>query len=353
MAEAGSSLLLDALAPAGAAVASPPAGLTLSPGPVGEARPMALAPADLPPTEGPVATTPAVGQTPGAATFGASAGLALGLALALTAGLWQHRAPRALPDPPPPPPLPALQPWPETTAAAPAAAPVVPASAAVPIDPAPLTPQRPAAGPAMPARLRITRTADHAPGALALAHLAYQRGDLAAARLAYRAALKREPAHPDALLGLAAIAERKGENSAARTGYAEVLARDPGQWAARASLLGLAASASPIAAPPFEDAPSPRNAEEDARRLDALGRAAAAAGRWGQARAYFAAATDAVPESADYAYALAVSLDRLGLHAAARAGYGRALELGLRAPAGFARDAARARLAALAAQDGR
>ena len=158
------------------------------------------------------------------------------------------------------------------------------------------------------------------------------------------------PGQPDALLGLAAIADQSGRPAAARAAYAGVLALDPAQWAARAGLWSLTAGDGD----PDEATAGllpPQNAEELARWQDALGRAAAA-GHWAQARAHFAEAVTAVPGAPDYAYALAVSLDQLGLPAAAVAAYRQAIDLRASAPARFPAAAARARLAALAPDSG-
>lgn len=355
VAEAGGSLLWDALAPPVVAVPASTPVLALDPGPVGDSPP-ASGPrpgfAESMP-DAPAAAVPALSPILRPATRGAWTALALGLALSLMAWVGQQGAPAAPLPAAVLPPLPALAPWPPAIAGEPLVtpplrAPVAPAPAAT------VTPPAPADGPAPAPRLRITSAAAPAPSALELAHAAYQRGDLAAAERANRVALAQTPHHPDALLGLAAIAERRGEIAAARAAYATVLALDPGQWAARASLWTLpplTPEASPQSAP---DAPAPsaRNPEEDARRLDALGRAAADAGRWGQAHALFAAAAAAVPTAPDYAFALAVSLDRLRLPAAASAAYREALELGQQTPAGFAPAAVRARLAALNAAAG-
>ena len=352
MAERSDSLLLDALGPATPAPFVAPIGLQLSPWPEALLPELAELPPDAEPS--PPAEPPRL-PLPDAGLPVARGALVLAVCLVLSAAvLFSERAappapplfePAALPRPVA---WPAASEAPETTQPAPPSVlPVAdpdtpPAAAAVASAPPPATPERP--------RLRRVNAA---PSTLIAAHTAYAQGNLARAGALYLTALAQRPGQPDALLGLAALAERRGQRATARAGYAEVLTQDPAQWAARAGLWSLSADKAVAAAwAVAADQFPPRNAEDLARRQDALGRAAAAAGRWAAARTHFAEAVTAVPEAPDYAYALAVSLDQLGLPAAAIAAYGRALALGARAPAGFSLAAARARLVALATDTG-
>jgi len=343
MTERGGSLLLAALDPSAPADLAAPADWRLSP--VAEA--LSAARGEF--TGGVDAQQPeAPTALPNEAWPAGRGWLALGWCLLLaTAALVSERAappavnlaePAALPPP---------APWPVTEESSgslpnpPVAAVTNPQAAGAPA----------AAPPAAVARQPLLKRVIAPPSALIAAHAAYGRGDLAEARRRYGAALAQTPGQPDALLGLAAIADQSGRPAVARAAYAGVLALDPAQWAARAGLWSLTAGDGES-----DDATAgllpPRNAEELARWEDALGRAAAAAGHWAQARAHFAEAVTAVPGAPDYAYALAVSLDQLGLPAAAAAAYRQAIELRASAPARFPVAAARARLAALAPDGG-
>jgi tetratricopeptide (TPR) repeat protein len=178
---------------------------------------------------------------------------------------------------------------------------------------------------------------------LVAAFEAYSRGDLELARARYARQRQRLPGHPDPLLGLAAIAWREGKTARAAACYREILALDPGNASARAGLAML----SPV---PDTPAPAPAAASPGARAAIryASGRANAAAGRWSEAHVEFAAAFELQPTLADYALALAISLDHLGLGSSARETYRQALALRTGHGAAFTPDGIERRIAALA-----
>lgn len=176
---------------------------------------------------------------------------------------------------------------------------------------------------------------------------ALQAGRLDAARGYYLQALRQSPRHPDALLGLAAIAEREGDVGAAAAGYRDVLRVEPNQPVALSALAELESAADPYAA---ESGLRSALAEKpDAAPLHfALGNRMAQAGRWSEAQqAYFQAyALDGA--NADYAFNLAVALDRLHKPALAAEHYRRAVTLARGGAAhGFDLAAAQRRLAQL------
>jgi tetratricopeptide (TPR) repeat protein len=191
--------------------------------------------------------------------------------------------------------------------------------------------------------LRIARRGDP----LAEAYAAVHAGELDRARELYASVLTRQPGQPDAELGLAVIAHAQGQDREAMRGYQRVLESIPDQpraWAGLAELAG-ASEASAL-----ESRLRQLLAARPAAPLHfALGNLLARQQRWSDAQVEFFEAAALAPQVADYAFNLAVSLDRLGKSSAAASYYDRALELaGERGAAGFDVDAARARRAALA-----
>lgn len=176
---------------------------------------------------------------------------------------------------------------------------------------------------------------------------ALQAGRLDAARGYYLQALRQSPRHPDALLGLAAIAEREGDVGAAAAAYRDVLRVEPNQPVALSALAELESAADPYAAE--SGLRSALAGKPDAAPLHfALGNRMAQAGRWSEAQqAYFQAyALDGA--NADYAFNLAVALDRLHKPALAAEHYRRAMTLARGGAAhGFDPAAAQRRLAQL------
>lgn len=178
---------------------------------------------------------------------------------------------------------------------------------------------------------------------LEAAYSAWRNGDLASARAGYESVLATAPRSVDAHLGLGAIALRENQPVAARSHYARALELAPGNAVATAALFlidageGDAEAADRLARLP--DAADPYV-------QFALGNHHARHNRWAEAQAAYFAASKGEPDNADYAFNLAVSLDRLGQRAAARAWYVRALAL-YRPVHRFDPAIARARLATL------
>lgn len=160
---------------------------------------------------------------------------------------------------------------------------------------------------------------------LSQAHAAYQRGALGEAQRLYTQAAARNRS-VDALLGLAAIASVQNREIDAQRLYRDVLDLNPRNPIAQAALLDLLGNTDGPATESrlktlIDSDPSPQ-------LYQTLGNLYADQQRWSDAQgAYFEAYRNA-PDNADYAFNLAVSLDRLHQVAAAIKYYEKALATG-------------------------
>ncbi|GHE29959.1 tetratricopeptide repeat protein [Vulcaniibacterium thermophilum] len=184
------------------------------------------------------------------------------------------------------------------------------------------------------------------PALLQRAYEALNAQRLDEAETLYRQALRRSPRHPDALLGLSAIAERRGDTATAVEGYRRVLDLEPGHPVALAALAELGgldeggATESRLRSA-LADKP-------DAAPLHfALGNALAAQARWSEAQQAYFQAYALAPDNADYAFNVAVALDRLHKPKLAAEHYRRALQLAEAGPHAFDAAAAQRRLQAI------
>lgn len=173
---------------------------------------------------------------------------------------------------------------------------------------------------------------------------AYLAGDLAAAARHYDNALRQDPNNRDALLGAAAVAVRNRQGPQAASAYLRLLELDPNDADALAGLIGLR---------PGDSGHSEMRLKAILQKtpdagpvLFALGNLYARQGRWPEAQQTYFRAYTASPDNADYAFNLAIGLDRLNQGKLALDYYQRALTL---AGGGFDRNAAQARVQALAA----
>ncbi|MDP3517457.1 MAG: tetratricopeptide repeat protein [Pseudohongiella sp.] len=161
---------------------------------------------------------------------------------------------------------------------------------------------------------------------------AYQQGDYAAARIMYQQSLSRDPDNRDALLGVAASAMQQGDQVTARQTYNRLLNLNPRDPLARAGLLETTTASDPIQ----------RETELKALKTDhpeiaavsySLGNLYASQQRWHDAQqAYYDALLTARtqaegPVSPDYAFNLAISLERINQPEAALNFYREALAL--------------------------
>lgn len=189
--------------------------------------------------------------------------------------------------------------------------------------------------------LRNAPAAQIAPG-VQQAYQALNGGQLGTARQQYEAVLHQDPNNRDALLGLAAVALRDNQGAQAAALYVRLLEINPDDGEALAGLIGLRqgdvvqseAKLKAILARSPDSGPV----------LFALGNVYAKQRRWNEAQQQFFRAYSAVPGNPDYAFNLAVGLDRLNQPTLAATYYQRALALAQTAPAAFDRAVVQARL---------
>ncbi|WP_308921681.1 tetratricopeptide repeat protein [Janthinobacterium sp. J1-1] len=170
-------------------------------------------------------------------------------------------------------------------------------------------------------------------------------GQLGAARQQYEAVLQQDPVNRDALLGLAAVAQQGNQGPQAAALYLRLLEMNPDDGVALAGLIGLrqgdlVQSESRLKA-------ILARTPESGPVLFALGNVYAQQRRWPEAQQQFFRAYSAVPGNADYAYNLAIGLDRLNQPKLAATYYQRALTLAQTTPSAFDRAAAQQRLGEL------
>ena len=208
---------------------------------------------------------------------------------------------------------------PAPAASAPAAAESAPVVRALPSSPRPRA--------SSPVRVMSRSEPDPTYVRLDRAYQAFQSGDYEQARELYRQVLARDPRNRDALLGMGAIATARGESQQAQTIYRRVLSQNPGDRVATAAIGNLGASVG-VAVPEGEARLKQALAQDPGASYlhFSLGNLYASQRRWSEAQqAYFNAyRTDS--RNADYAFNLAVSLDRLGKPRQALEFYRRALE---------------------------
>lgn len=240
---------------------------------------------------------------------------------------------------------------------------VVDSTAQSPVVVAQLPPAAPPAGPQpsesvttgtdiTPIQLtRTTRRTQVSPDLMA-AYESYQQNNLEQAQRLYTQVLQSQPNNRDALLGLALINRQQGNVQQAQALYSRILQLNPRDPLARAGLLESGRDLSP----------SQQEIELQALQADfpdvaplayALGNLYASQSRWNEAQnAYFEAlmiATENDPNaiSPDYAFNLAVSLERLNQLNLALSYYQQALSLSASAPSGFSMESLNRRLAYL------
>lgn len=214
-------------------------------------------------------------------------------------------------------------------------APAPPASLQFSADPPPAPPSRqlPSAQPPLATmaaqsqaiQIRRTNASLQLNPALSGAYQAYVSGDIASAQTQYQRVLQQEPNNRDALLGIAAIAVNRGQNAQAGSFYNRLLELDPNDVEASAGIASLQRS-------------DPAQAESRLKKilaqnpntgsaLFALGNVYAQQSRWAEAQQFYFRAFGATPGDADYAYNLAVSLDKLNQGRLALDYYQRSLQL--------------------------
>ena len=155
---------------------------------------------------------------------------------------------------------------------------------------------------------------------------AYSIDNLSEAVALYTRALQLEPYNRDANLGVAAVAMKTGNYPVARVRYQQLLSLDPVDVVAFSALLNLAAATRD---PVIENEMVQHSFQHrDSPALHAvLGNYYSQTARWVMASRSYAAAVGLSPDTADYLYNLAVTLDNLGDSQAAIETYERALAL--------------------------
>lgn len=184
--------------------------------------------------------------------------------------------------------------------------------------------------------------------ALQSAYTAFRQGDLAVAREQYGTLLQAEPRNRDALLGTAAIALRDRQPERAADIYGRLLDADPNDADALAGLVAIRQT------DPVQTEARLRRIinlnPEAASALAALGSLYAGQGRWSEAQQQYFKAFAVSPQNADYAFNLAVSLDRINQPKLAVTYYQRALALAAGGATGFNTNAVATRLRELGAR---
>ncbi len=261
--------------------------------------------------------------------------------------------------------LPSTAPAPLPAAAAPAAAApatTVPVAAAT-VPAAPASAARTTVAPAKPAAARAAQRSAEAPAArpedravsvnrggpqihaqVASGYAAYQAGDLQKARADYQQVLREESSNRDALLGLAAVEMRAQRYDQSDAHYQRVLQIDPRDPHAQAGLLALRSQQlDPVQVE--SRVKSMLAGNRDAQVLHfTLGNQYAQQGRWAEAQQAYFKAFAADPDSPDFAFNLAVSMDQLRQPKLALEYYRRALALSEKRSASFAPETARTRV---------
>ncbi|MYM31113.1 tetratricopeptide repeat protein, partial [Duganella sp. CY15W] len=192
--------------------------------------------------------------------------------------------------------------------------------------------------------IRVARAIQPSPVAPALdgAYQAFNSGDLPGAQQQYDAALAQDPNNRDALLGAATVATRQNQKDRAAGYYLRLLELSPNDAAATAGLIGLRQGDISLSETRLKNilATNP----EAAPVLFALGNLYAQQDRWGDAQQAYFRAVGSAPDNPDYAYNLAIGLDRLNQPKLALTYYQRALALGQDKAVAFDRNTLRKRM---------
>ena len=213
--------------------------------------------------------------------------------------------------------------------AEPAAAPMPPASVASAEDPVVEVVESPPE-PVAPITIVRSSTPQIDP-VVVQAYSAFQARDYVDARALYQQALRATPNSRDAMLGIAAVAMLQGESTLARNMYTRLLEQNPRDALARAGLLETVPASDPVRTE--SELRSLFDSHPDVAPLAfALGNLYASQRRWNEAQqAYYdalraAKAGASGPVSPDYAFNLAVSLERLNQPQSAYEFYREALQ---------------------------
>ena len=181
--------------------------------------------------------------------------------------------------------------------------------------------------------------------ALSSAYQFFLAGDTASAKQQYQKVLQQEPNNRDALLGLAALALNQRQAEQAGAFYGKLLELDPGDPEAIAGLTSLQ-QGEPVQSESRLKKALNQHPQAGAL-LFALGNLYAQQSRWTDAQQTYFRAYASAPNNADYAFNLAVSLDKLNQGRLAKEYYQRALLIGQNGAANFNRSAVQKRISEL------
>lgn len=182
-------------------------------------------------------------------------------------------------------------------------------------------------------RIRQENHVDQVSPDLNQAYRLFNAGNFLPAQNLYRKVLKHEPNNRDALLGMAAVAVNRGQLDEAAAFFGRMLELNPLDMDAHAGLTALKQG-------------DPAQSESRLKKLLAqdpqsgpvlfsLGNIHAKQENWSEAQQYYFRAFGSSPQNADYAFNLAVSLDRLSQYKLALEYYQRALQLSQTAVVAF------------------
>ena len=176
-------------------------------------------------------------------------------------------------------------------------------------------------------KILVTQTASSATlnPLLTSAYTALQQHRFDEAQAQYQKLLQNEPRNLDALLGMAAIVTHQGKIDLAAQYYAQILELDPKNAIAQAGLINLSGQSDALAAESrlkqlLANGPS-------ALVYFALGNLYAEQARWADAEQAYFEAQQIQPANPDYAFNLAVSLERINQPKLALTYYQRAQQL--------------------------
>lgn len=170
----------------------------------------------------------------------------------------------------------------------------------------------------------------------------FSNGNIDAAADLYGAALRKEGSNRDAMLGLAAIALKRNQPEQAAAYYSKLLDMNPTDPDATAGLISVQRGDPSRNESQLKKilAQNPHSAPN----LFELGNLYAQQSRWPEAQDAYFRAYEAAPDNADYAYNLAIGLDRLAQPRLALDYYQRALVLSKTKPGNFDLNAAQNRI---------
>ncbi|USX24610.1 tetratricopeptide repeat protein [Oxalobacteraceae bacterium OTU3CINTB1] len=207
----------------------------------------------------------------------------------------------------------------------------------------------PVAAPDNNAEIRVARAVQPARIAPAVetAYQSFSNGDLPNAQKQYESALRQEPTSRDALLGLAMVHTRQNQGAQAASYYLRMLELDPNDSTAVAGLVSMRSGDAAQSEGRLKAILTTN--PEAGPALFALGNLYAQQNRWSDAQQTFFRAYSASPDNPDYAYNLAIGLDRLNQGRLALTYYQRALVLSQDKAAAFDQKALRLRMHELGA----